>query len=123
MASKRILIVDDSGLARKLLRRILEDGGFEVEEAGSGGEAVLKYQAIKPDAILLDIVMGEVSGLETLDQIKRLDPAAVVIMATADIQEATRQQAVGAGAAGVVNKPFNSDEVLSTTRAALAKSA
>jgi CheY-like chemotaxis protein len=46
-----------------------------------------------------------------------------VIMATADIQEATKQQALGAGAAGVVNKPFNSNQVLSTTGAALAKPA
>jgi two-component system, chemotaxis family, chemotaxis protein CheY len=123
MASNRILIVDDSSFARRLLRRILEDGGFEVDEAGSGSEAVRKFSAGKPDAVLLDIVMSEMTGLETLARIKRLDPAAVVIMATADIQEATKQQALGAGAAGVVNKPFNSDQVLSTTRAALAKPA
>jgi two-component system, chemotaxis family, chemotaxis protein CheY len=123
MASNRILIVDDSSFARRLLRRILEDGGFEVDEARSGSEAVLKFSAGKPDAVLLDIVMSEMTGLETLARIKRLDPAAVVIMATADIQEATKQQALGAGAAGVVNKPFNSDQVLSTTRAALAKPA
>jgi two-component system, chemotaxis family, chemotaxis protein CheY len=123
MASKRILIVDDSSFARRLLRRILEDGGFEVDEAGSGSEAVLKFIAGKPDAVLLDIVMSEMTGLETLAKIKQLDPAAVVIMATADIQEATKQQALGAGAAGVVNKPFNSNQVLSTTGAALAKPA
>jgi two-component system, chemotaxis family, chemotaxis protein CheY len=123
MASNRILIVDDSSFARRLLRRILEDGGFEVDEAGSGSEAVRKFSAGKPAAVLLDIVMSEMTGLETLARIKRLDPAAVVIMATADIQEATKQQALGAGAAGVVNKPFNSDQVLSTTRAALAKPA
>jgi two-component system chemotaxis response regulator CheY len=119
MSAKRLLIVDDSGFARRLLRRILEDGGYDVEEAAGGDEALAKYDATKPDAVLLDIVMGEVSGLEVLQKLRRKDPKAIVIMATADIQEATRTEALAAGAAGFVNKPFKPEEVVSATASAL----
>ena len=114
MPLKRLLIVDDSGFARRTLRHILEEGGFEVDEASGGNEAVEKYLANKPDAVLLDIVMREITGLEVLKLLREKDPRAVVIMASADIQDATKQEALAAGAAAFVNKPFKAEELLST---------
>lgn len=116
MGSRKLLIVDDSGFARRTLRRILEEGGFEVEEANGGDEALQKYQSTRPDGVLLDIVMGGMGGLEVLRKIREQDPKAIVVMATADIQEATRAEALAAGAAGFVNKPFKPPEILSAIR-------
>lgn len=114
MPPKRLLVVDDSGFARRTLRKILEDGGFEVEEAGGGQEAIEKYASSKPDAVLLDNVMREMTGLEVLEQLRRVDPTALVIMATADVQDTTRNEAVAGGASGFINKPFKSEDVIST---------
>jgi two-component system, chemotaxis family, chemotaxis protein CheY len=114
MPGKRLLIVDDSGFARRTLRHILEEGGFKVDEATGGSEAVEKYLANKPDAVLLDIVMREVTGLEVLQRLREVDPRAVVIMASADVQDATKQEALAGGASGFVNKPFKTEELLST---------
>lgn len=70
----------------------------------------------KPDAVLLDIVMGEMSGFEVLEKLRAMDPQAAVVMATADIQKITRDEAMKAGAAGLVNKPFKPKEVLEELR-------
>jgi two-component system, chemotaxis family, chemotaxis protein CheY len=119
MPAKTLLIVDDSGFARRSLRRILEEGGFEVEEAAGGSEALDKFSTYKPDAVLLDIVMREIGGLEVLQKLRGIDPRAVVIMATADVQDATRQEALAGGAAAFVNKPFKAQEVLAAITGAL----
>ncbi|HKQ36491.1 MAG TPA: response regulator [Verrucomicrobiae bacterium] len=116
MSAKTVLVVDDSGFARRMLRRMLEEGGFRVEEANGGNEAMEKYQITKPDVVLLDIVMGEMGGFEVLQKLRQMDPEAAVVMATADIQKITRDEALGAGAAGFVNKPFDAEEVLGEVR-------
>ena len=114
MAARKLLVVDDSGFARRTLRHILEAAGFEVEEASEGSEAMAKYLTVKPDGVLLDIVMREMSGLEVLQKLREADPEARVIMATADVQEATKREALAAGAAGFIKKPFKAEEVVST---------
>lgn len=116
MSAKTILVVDDSGFARRTLRRMLEENGFRVEEAAGGDEAMKKYQMAQPDVVLLDIVMGGMDGIQVLRELKEMDPKAAVLMATADIQKATKEEAMGAGAAGFVNKPFNPEEVLGEVR-------
>lgn len=87
-----------------------------MEEANGGNEAMEKYQITKPDVVLLDIVMGEMGGFEVLQKLRQMDPEAAVVMATADIQKITRDEALGAGAAGFVNKPFDAEEVLGEVR-------
>ena len=116
MSAKTVLVVDDSGFARRTLRRMLEEGGFAVEEARGGSEAVEKYQVAKPDVVLLDIVMSEMGGFEVLQKLREMDPQAAVLMATADIQKMTKDKALSAGAAGLVNKPFKPEEVLQEVR-------
>ncbi len=103
----KILIVDDSGLARRSLRKVLEDLGHAVEEATDGAEALERYFIAKPEIVFLDIVMKGMYGTEVLEKLRELDPDVRVIMATADIQTSTREQVQSAGAVGLLNKPFS----------------
>ena len=108
----RILIVDDSGFARRTLRKILEGQGFTVEEAADGNQALEKYAASKPDVVFLDIIMDGMEGLEVLSKLRKMDDKAKVVMATADTQKATREEAMKGGASAFVKKPFDPEEVL-----------
>jgi two-component system chemotaxis response regulator CheY len=107
----KILIVDDSGLARRLTRKYLEELGYEVEEATDGAQALERYALNRHDMILLDMVMHGMYGLEVLVKLKELNPELRVIVVTADIQKTTREQVRAAGAAAVVNKPLSKDEL------------
>lgn len=109
---RRILVVDDSAFARRKLREVLGRAGYIVDEAGSGLEALEKYSLCKPHAVLLDIVMEGMDGVEALARLRALDPNANVIVATADIQSRTRDEVFRLGAADLVNKPFDAAEVL-----------
>jgi len=106
---KKILIVDDDNTVRELLRLLLEtdDVGIIIEGA-NGREALEKANEEKPDLILLDIMMPEVSGLETLRRLKSSPETAKipVIMLTAKGDPKTLQQAMAAGALFHITKPF-----------------
>ena len=107
-----ILIVDDSGLSRRILRRILESGGHTVAEATDGMSALEQYFLSKPQVVLLDLTMSDMHGLEVLARLRELDPHARIIVATADVQRSTRERALKAGASGFLSKPFEQETVL-----------
>ena len=109
--SARILIVDDSSLARRTLRTMLEREGHTVEDAIDGAQAIERYFLNRPDVVFLDMVMEGMYGMEVLRKLLELHPEAKVVVATADIQKATRDEVRGAGAAGIINKPFNQQEI------------
>jgi two-component system, chemotaxis family, chemotaxis protein CheY len=111
MNSARVLVVDDSKLARGSLRRILEPLGYEVLEAEDGMGALEQYFIEKPDVVLLDLVMHGMHGLEVIRKLRQLDPSARVVVASADIQTSSRQLAQEAGASGFVEKPFDAARV------------
>jgi len=115
-----ILIVDDSGFARRTLRQMLESAGHSVQEAANGNDALERYFLKRPDLVLLDIVMEGMSGLEVLPRIKEMDPDARVVVASADVQTSTRAEAQAAGAIGFINKPFVREQVLATVSNVLA---
>lgn len=117
--NKRILIVDDSALSRRTLRNMLEGAGYAVEEASDGAQALERYFLNPHDMVLLDIVMERLSGLEVLAKFRELNPDVRVVMATADIQSSTRDQAREAGAVGIINKPFTKDRLLATVTTVL----
>ena len=121
--SQKILIVDDSALSRRTLRRILESAGYEVVEASDGMTALEMYFLEKPKLVLLDLVMKGMYGLDVLVKLREMDPKALVIVASADIQSSTRQMVDEAGAHGFINKPFVSEPVIAAVEAALAKGA
>jgi CheY-like chemotaxis protein len=109
--SVKILVVDDSGLARRMLRQLLEQLGYAVEEAADGVEALERYVLNRHDLVLLDMVMHGMYGLEVLTRFRELNPQLPVIIATADIQKSTRDQVRAAGAAAMVNKPVQREEL------------
>src|SRR5919107_1949115 len=98
--SKKIMIVDDSALSRRTLRRILEGAGHSVVEAEEGMAALELYFIEKPDLVLLDLVMKGMYGLDVLGKLREMDAGALVVVASADIQSSTRKMADEAGAVG-----------------------
>ena len=111
--SAKILVVDDSGLARRMSRQLLEELGHTVEEAADGSQALERYVLNRHDVILLDMVMHGMYGLEVLTKLRQLNPTLPVIIVTADIQKTTREQVRSAGAVAMVNKPLNKEELAS----------
>jgi len=121
--SLKILIVDDSSLSRRTLRRILETAGYEVVEADDGMTALEVYFLEKPSLVLLDLVMKGMYGLDVLVKLREMDPQAMVVVASADIQSSTRKLVDDAGALAFINKPFISEQVIAAVEAALAEGA
>jgi two-component system chemotaxis response regulator CheY len=115
----KILIVDDSGMSRRTLRKILEPAGHEVIEAEEGVVALERYFLDKPDLVLLDLTMGGMYGIDVLTKLREMDSEARVIIASADIQSSTREMIEAGGAIGFIDKPFTSDKVLSVVNKAL----
>jgi two-component system chemotaxis response regulator CheY len=107
----KILIVDDSGLSRRLLRSILENKNHTVTEAEDGMSALEKYFIDKPDLVFLDLTMTGMHGLEVLKKMREMDPGAQIIVGSADIQSSTREMVREAGAREFVNKPFTAEAV------------
>ncbi|HUF93996.1 MAG TPA: response regulator [Candidatus Limnocylindria bacterium] len=118
--SKRVLVIDDSGLTRRNLRNILERAGFTVTEAPDGMAAIERYFIDKPDVVFLDLVMTGMYGLDVLTKLRELDTEARVVVISADIQTPSREAAQAAGAAAFLNKPVDEREVLRTLETVLA---
>jgi len=117
--SARILIVDDSGLARRNTRRILETAGYEVLEAEDGMTALEQYFVEKPAVVVLDLVMKGMYGLEVLAKLKEMDPKACVIVVSADVQTSSKDLVAVAGATAFLNKPVQADQLLAAVADAL----
>ena len=110
--SPKVLLVDDSGLARRGTRRVLEDAGYTVVEAEDGLSALERFSVDKPDVVLLDLVMKGMYGLDVLSKLRELDPAALVIVISADIQTSSRDMVQAGGASGFINKPAAPGQVV-----------
>jgi two-component system chemotaxis response regulator CheY len=109
----RVLIVDDAMFMRRMLSDILEKGGHTVcGEAATGKEAVDRYKELKPDLVTMDIIMPDMSGIEAVKEIKKLDTEARILMVSAMGQQALVLEAVQAGALDYVVKPFQPSRVL-----------
>jgi len=115
----KVLIVDDSALARRSLRQILETEGYDVAEAEDGLTALERYFLEKPDVVLLDLVMRGLYGLDVLKKLRELDPEARVVVVSADIQTSSQQMVEEAGAKLFVSKPFDRQEIVGALKTAL----
>jgi len=116
----RILIVDDLQFMRSLLRRILEDQGYEVVgEAANGREGVLAWDSLKPDLVILDITMPVMDGLSALQKIRSLDPQARVLMCSALSEREQILRAIQLGARDYVVKPFREERIHHAVQRAL----
>ena len=112
----RILVVDDAAFARVRTSRALIAAGHEVIEAENGQRAVEIYERERPDAVLLDITMPVMDGLEALSAIRNIDAGARVAMLTAVGHEAVVMDAVRRGAIDFVVKPVAPERLLSVVR-------
>jgi len=112
---KKVMIVDDAAFMRCVLKQMLERNGFEiVGEAENGMDAVNKYKVLHPDLVTMDITMPELDGVEAAKAIRQLDSNARIIMISAMGQECMVRDAVMAGAAGFIVKPFKEEFVVQT---------
>jgi two-component system chemotaxis response regulator CheY len=107
MSGERILLVDDSALARRAVRQMLESAGYAVAEAEDGLIALERYFLDRPDLVLLDLVMKGMNGLDVLKKLTEMDGQARVIVVSADVQDSSRVLAESGGAAGFLNKPVD----------------
>jgi two-component system chemotaxis response regulator CheY len=112
---KTCLVVDDSRVIRKVARRILEELGFEVAEAGDGAEALSWCRRAMPQAILLDWQMPVMDGVDFLRQLRRESggEAPRVIFCSVENDLAKIRQALEEGADEYIMKPFDGDIVAS----------
>lgn len=110
------MIVDDDALLRELLRAVLQDGGFILEEAADGDEALRLAKAQPPDVVVLDVMMPGLNGFEVCRAL-RADPAtgsAHIIMLTARNSPTDRDEGRAAGADLFLTKPFSPLDLLET---------
>jgi two-component system chemotaxis response regulator CheY len=116
----RVLVVDDAIFMRTMISDILKKGDFEVcGEGATGAEAVEQYKKLKPDLVIMDIIMPDMGGIEAVKAIMQLDPSARVLMCSAMGQQALVVEAIQAGARDFVVKPFQPSRVLEAARRVL----
>jgi len=118
MNNAKILIVEDAQQVRRVLRTALSAEGYTIFETGTGEEALNLFRNSPPDAILLDVNMPGMSGLETCKEIRRTSDVPI-LMLTVRNAEHDKVLALDAGADDYVVKPFGMQELLARLRAAL----
>jgi DNA-binding response OmpR family regulator len=115
MSSPTVLVVDDEPIVREVLSRYLARGGFGVETAGDGQEALERFESGAPDLILLDLMLPRVDGFEVFTRI-RAQASTPVIMLTAKGEETDRVVGLEVGADDYITKPFSPREVIARVR-------
>jgi two-component system KDP operon response regulator KdpE len=118
LSAGRILVIDDEPQIRRIMRTTLTTAGYEVDDAKTGEEGLLKMRDFRPDLVLLDINMPGMGGLAACKAI-RADANVAIIMLTVHDTEAAKIEALDAGADDFVMKPFSTPELLARLRAAL----
>ena len=122
MAQSRVLVADDDDKIRELLELYLTKEGFAVEQAADGAEAILKAQQLKPDLIVLDIMMPVLDGMEVCRQVRKFSQVPV-IMLTARTEDEDRIMGLELGADDYLAKPFNPRELVARVKAVLRRMA
>jgi two-component system chemotaxis response regulator CheY len=112
-----VLIVDDNDMTRETLRVILRSDDYNViGEATDGDVALEMVTKLKPNIVLLDVIMPKVSGIEALKSIRLVSSDVSILMVTANKDQETVTEAVKAGISGYIIKPFNAKKVLDTVQ-------
>lgn len=101
----KILIVDDSRIARMQIKSVFNDENLSISECASGQEAIDKLQENYYHVVLLDLLMPGIDGVGVLKYMQDKNIKTKVIVVTADIQEATKKEVLSLGAYGFINKP------------------
>ena len=116
-----VLVADDEPRITKLVSIALSEEGFRVVTANSGEEALLKAEEVRPDIVLLDIVMPDLDGIEVMRQLRERRPVAVILL-TAKGSTADKAKGLDLGADDYIAKPFHPDELAARVRAVLRRS-
>ncbi|HEY2215912.1 MAG TPA: response regulator transcription factor [Solirubrobacteraceae bacterium] len=115
----RVLVVDDDRAVRDALRRVLTLAGYDVQVAEGGAEAIEAVVQSVPDAVVLDVGMPHVDGLEVCERLRRLGSRVPILMLTARVEISDRVAGLDAGADDYLVKPFDNDELKARIRALL----
>lgn len=115
-STERILLADDDRLNLKLLQVTLEEAGFDVVTTASGGAAIQEFQRARPDLVMVDVIMPDMSGLEVLSAIRAKDPSLAIIIMTGRGNEEMAVEAMKLGASDYLVKPLNYQRVGSVLR-------
>jgi DNA-binding response OmpR family regulator len=121
-AQPRVLVVDDEPMVREVLSRYLQREGFEVDVAADGEVALARFEACRPDLVLLDLMLPRIDGVEVFRRI-RTSAQSPVIMLTARGETTDRVVGLGMGADDYISKPFSPAEVVARVRAVLRRTA
>ena len=119
MANEKILVVDDDANICELLRLYLTKEGYQVTVANDGEEGLEKFNAVKPDMVLLDVMMPRMDGLEVCRRIRATNTKIGIIMLTARSQEMDKVTGLMTGADDYVTKPFSPAELTARVDALL----
>jgi two-component system chemotaxis response regulator CheY len=106
---KRVLVVDDHAMVRRMVCTMFAERGFEVCDAENGAEAVRKAQELQPHLVVLDLAMPVMNGLEAAKALKALMPRVPLLMFTQNVGPIVEQEAKQAGIAAVVCKSESPD--------------
>ena len=113
-----VLVADDEPRITKLVSIALREEGFRVVTAGGGEEALAKAEEVRPDIVLLDIVMPDLDGIEVMRQLRERRPVPVILL-TAKGSTADKAKGLDLGADDYIAKPFHPDELAARVRAVL----
>lgn len=113
--STTIMVVDDSPFASKQIKDIVEDNGYEViGYAKDGEEAIELYKELKPDIVILDIIMPGLNGLETAEILKKQDPAVKILILSSLCDAGTMEEVKSIGVKHLIPKPLEADVLLAS---------
>jgi two-component system KDP operon response regulator KdpE len=118
MSGARILIIEDEPPLRYALRRYLEESGYTTRDAEDGAGGLREFTAFKPDVVLLDLMLPDMSGVEVCGTIRQASETPIVVLSALG-EEKTKVQALDQGADDYLTKPFGMDELLARIRVAL----
>src|SRR5881275_2636133 len=116
-----VLVADDEPRITKLVALTLHDEGFRVVTASGGEEALKKAEEVRPDIVLLDIVMPDLDGIEVMRQLREWRPVPVILL-TAKGSTADKAKGLDLGADDYIAKPFHPDELAARVRAVIRRS-
>jgi two-component system response regulator MprA len=117
--SQHVLVVEDDRAVRESLRRSLEFNGYRVSTASDGAEALAGISAIAPDAVVMDVMMPRLDGLETTRALRKVGNSVPILVLTARDAVGDRVEGLDAGADDYLTKPFALEELLARLRALL----
>ena len=115
MESATIIVVDDSPFAAKQIKDLIEGHDFEVVGyARNGEEGIQLYEALKPDIVIMDIIMPGIDGIEAAELILKMDPNASILMLSSLCDTGTLDEIESIGLKYLLPKPWDDDILLST---------